>query len=480
MPARPNILLIVFDTARADAFEPYGAAGGSSPAFADLARRGIAHQAMHANACWTVPSHAALFTGLLPRRSGLIRAPGGAPRGCRSVLEAQRERLLPEVLRRSGYATEGISTNLWITENSGFDLGFDRFTTVDTRRQAEMTHTDTRSRLRWLAEGVRARVDDGAAEAEAALRRMIDERADEPDPFFCFVNLVEVHSPYLPPRPYNDLGPVERARAAVEARRHLTMGEIWRACAGGFDVPDAALERMRHLYAAATRLLDDWLGRVLEYLDRAGALDDTLVIVTSDHGENFGESGLMGHAYSLDQRLTRLPFAAAGPVLPDASGVASLASLPALVADAVGIERHPYGQAAGEPAVAVSEFDPPVDDASDPRVEKALERWGLGSEAAERITTPLTAATDGRWKLLARGEQRVLFDLESDPLESEPLDPGGAEGAAPVTELAAALEAASGEQATSPAPGAGAEAAAEISDEERAKLEERMRLLGYM
>ena len=127
------------------------------------------------------------------------------------------------------------------------------------------------------------------------------------------MNLVECHSPYLPPWPYDDLGPIDRLRAAEEARRHLTLSGIWKACAGGFDVAPAALERMRHLYARSVRLMDDWLRDLLDDLDRRGILDRTLVIVTSDHGENFGEGGLMGHAFSLDQRLLRVPLVIAGP-----------------------------------------------------------------------------------------------------------------------------------------------------------------------
>ena len=97
------------------------------------------------------------------------------------------------------------------------------------------------------------------AAAGEMLRAWLDEQGSKP--FFWFVNLVECHSPYLPPWPYDDLGPIDRLRAAEEARRHLTLSGIWKACAGGFDVAPAALERMRHLYARSVRLMDDWLAR---------------------------------------------------------------------------------------------------------------------------------------------------------------------------------------------------------------------------
>src|SRR5437764_11736456 len=99
---RPNVLLVVLDAARRDALEPYGAPAGSTPAIAQLARRGAALPDVYATGCWTVPSHASIFTGLLPRAAGLAQA--RRPLEAKPVLDAHRELLLPEVMRREGYA----------------------------------------------------------------------------------------------------------------------------------------------------------------------------------------------------------------------------------------------------------------------------------------------------------------------------------------------------------------------------------------
>lgn len=120
---RPNVVVVLLDTARADVFEPYGAARGSTPAIAQLARRGSAAPAMYAPSSWTMPSHAAMFTGLTPRAAGLGGAPGITVADCRPAMERHRRRLLPEVMRRSGYVAKGVSCNLWITEQSGFATG---------------------------------------------------------------------------------------------------------------------------------------------------------------------------------------------------------------------------------------------------------------------------------------------------------------------------------------------------------------------
>ena len=471
---RPNVLLIVLDTARADAFEPYGAARGASPAVADLAARGRALAGMHAAASWTLPSHAAMFTGLLPRATGILDLPEGSPLAARPVLEAHARRALPVVLREAGYATGALSTNLWVTPESGFAPGFELFRKVDTGRQAGLHREGLRSRLAWDLEGMRADSDDGAAEAAAILRAWIGAR--DARPFFWFVNLVECHSPYLPPRPYNDLDPLNRWRAAAEARRHLTMSEIWKACAGGFDVPARALARMRHLYARAIRLMDDWLADLLGELERARVLDDTLVIVTSDHGENFGEGGLMGHAFSLDQRLLKVPVVAAGPGAPGDPGVLTLAALPRLIAEGVGLERHPWQGGLPPPGVAVAQFEPPGR-AEDPRWDRAFAEWRVEpGRARELVGRPLAAATDGRWKLQLRGEREEIFDLEADPLELDPRA-AGTNGALSALRRALADSAIAGEKPAIPAQ---APEAPEISSEERDRLEERMKLLGYM
>jgi arylsulfatase A-like enzyme len=457
-----NVLLIVLDTARRDALEPFGAPAGSSPAVAQLAARGVVAGQAHSAACWTLPSHAAMFTGLLPRAAGLARAPARTPHSCRPVLEAHRDRLLPEVFRRAGYGTAGVSANLWIGDTSGFDTGFDRWRSVDSGRQSGLHDPSPRARLRWALEAARARVDDGAAQELETVRSWIgDLRPDEP--FFWFVNLNECHSPYLPPRPYSDVGVRGRLKAAAEAREYLTLEAIWRACAGGLEVPEDALERMRHLYARSVRQMDDWLAEVLEALDARGVLDDTLVVVTSDHGENFGEGGLMAHAFSLDERLTHVPLVAAGPGASELTGLVSLADLPRALARAAQIS-HPWGPdlCAG---VAVSEFDPPTGP-EDERAQRTAREWGVGEAGLRVMTSPLTAATDGVFKLVRRGAADELFDLRSDALEQSPLDAADPRA----DHLRAALD----PRPIDIAP------QAEASAEELAEIEERMKLLGYM
>jgi arylsulfatase A-like enzyme len=475
----PNVLCIVFDTARADALEPYGAPAGASPTVGQLARSGVAIRRAYATASWTVPSHASMFTGLLPRAAGLAAAvgEGGDPR---QSMERLAGRVLPAVMRENGYRTAAVSTNVWISRGTGFATGFDEFATVNTGRQARLHLDALRPRLRWAAEGIRAGVDDGAAATAEVMQKWIDAVDDRP--WFWFVNLVECHSPYLPPRPYNDLGPIARLRAAEEARRHLTIDAIWRACLTDFDVPAEALERMRHLYACSIRYMDHWLAEVLERLDAGGLLDETLVVLLSDHGENFGEGGLIGHAFSLDERLIHVPVIASGPGADSfEEGMVSLAELPRLLARAAGLRDHPWDDESLPEGAAVAQFDPPVPPRH-PRAPEAREKLGLDDAAFRRLTTPFAAATDGRLKLVREGAAERAYDLRSDPLEIDPLPPARLDGDAALVTLREALRHPTAMAAAPPGgPLPSPDEAERPGDpDEVAEIEDRMKLLGYM
>jgi arylsulfatase A-like enzyme len=466
---RPNILLVVLDTARADGFTPYSSAR-STPAIAQLASRGTAYPNAIAPSCWTMPSHASFFLGAPPRSLGLSRIPNGEGTLCKPVIEAQRDRYLPEVLRRSGYSTAAVSANLWVSERIGFSLGFESFAAITGHRVAAMSQKGWRARASWYRAALRSRVDDGARIVEETLRTWIANRPRAP--FFWFVNLLECHSPYLPPRPYNDLGPLGRLAAAEDARKYQNLTGVLRTVATESGVPRRSARRMRHLYDRSILQMDDWLARILEALDGVGVLDSTTVIVTSDHGENFGEAGLLGHAGSLDDRLLRVPLVMAGPGVSAADDrVVSLVDLPRIIARIAGLDDHPWGPEA-HPGIAVAQYDGPMP----PEHPNAhvLDEWGPTVAGRRRLTRRFTAATDGSLKIVRSEEGDILYDIAADPLERVERDVG-AYASDRVAPLVRALDRAT-EEAWDPAPTqAPAEDPAAV-----AEIEERMRLLGYL
>jgi hypothetical protein len=233
---------------------------------------------------------------------------------------------------------------------------------------------------------------------------------------------------------------------------------------------------MRRLYAAALRYIDDWTARMIESLARAGLAEQTQVIVCSDHGENFGEGGLITHGLSLDERLLRVPFIVAGPGHGEFAGLRSLAELPARVGRVAQLERTPWesGLVAGLP---VAQWDP--FELAPSRLADLTAQWHLDEEGVRRLTSPLTCAVSGQFKLVRGAEEsdEALYDLSRDPLELAPLR--GEQMLARAGGVLVSLRAAVSD------PRAQARASSglrpdEASPDEVAEIERRMRLLGYM
>jgi arylsulfatase A-like enzyme len=228
--------------------------------------------------------------------------------------------------------------------------------------------------------------------------------------------------------------------------------------------------------------MDDWIAQVETRLDEAGVLGDTQIVITSDHGENLGEGGLLGHALSLDERLLRVPFVSAGPLdlAPSHDGFQSIQAFPGRLAGALGLADHPWEGDALDPEIVVAQHDPLGDEES-PEMA-SVRGWGMSEAAIQRLTKAMTAATDGDLKLVIDGDNETVYDLTADPGERAPVEATTltAMRAARVDELRRAARGA--QVATDKVePTSSTEASASpASADEAAELEEQMKLLGYM
>ena len=265
---RPSVVLAVLDTTRADAVGAYGKASGTTPICDALARQGVLYERAFANANWTVPSHATLFTGLLPSEHGL---PGrtnklvGMP-------------TLAEMLRGSGYETVAFNENTQLSDKS-FHRGFDRFTTL--------SHDMASNVREWLA------------------------GRDQTRPFFLFLNIMDAHAPYL----VRDTNPFLAADVSAEEAQSVARDLTDYRCAITPEDRTAAI--LRGLYLGNVRAADAKLGAVLAALETVRL--PRIVVVTSDHGEHFGEHGLVEHEVGIDTAVTHVPLIVRG--LTGAAGV---------------------------------------------------------------------------------------------------------------------------------------------------------------
>ena len=458
LASRPAILLLVLDTTRADAVSAYGDAAGTTPHTDALAAGGLRYTRAYAQAPWTLPSHATLFTGLFPGRHGV---------GWRRTRAAAALDTLAERLQAAGYETVAISENPWVSDAFNLTQGFER--TILTR--GFTLGPDAPEEAAEDSETVRA------LRAWLAVRRGTR-------PFFLFVNLLDAHSPYLVRRENRFLPP---GIDAAEARR-VPQDPARYFCATSSQAPELAV--LRGLYLGGVAAADAKLGAILDHLRAAGLGAPLLTIVTSDHGEHFGEHGLVGHQFSVREALLRVPLvvhgiAGAAPAV-IATPVRLADVMPTVLAAAglpvpAGLDGEPLptsAAAAGMRAV-VAEHDDSEDAHAGGEAELArlIRR---ANRAVRRNCTPADPVF-GTMRTLIRYPMKLvwyerypaeLYDLAADPAELHDLA-----GARP--ELCAELEAELARRVRDAAASAH-EGTAEPEATVAPDVAERLRALGYL
>ncbi len=355
----PNILLISIDTLRAGHLGSHGYHRDTSPFLDQLAANGIRFPNAFVNTHGTPPSHATLFTSLYQETHGVNQKrpiPANAP-------------MLTEILRDHGYLNLAVTGGGFMSENFGFDRGFEAFRT-------------------------------GRTAIDVASRRfveMVSEHRDDPRPVFAFFHTYEVHSPYLPPPRYrkmfgeydSDFEPVSEALVAIkdDAAAHLDQDDV---------------DFLVAMYDGGIRYADDVLRKMFQQLEELGFFDRAIVVITSDHGEEFLEHGGVLHGVSLYEELIHVPLILQGHGI--SSGVVdetmvSLVDLAPTILSIAGIETPEI--MAGRDILTASTVPP--------------EKQAVFSQYRELLYSIRTP----RWKLIldTKKKKKILFDLENDPQE---------------------------------------------------------------
>jgi arylsulfatase A-like enzyme len=349
---RPNVLLVSLDTLRADHLGFAGFPGGVSPHLDRLAGEGTVFTDAVTLVNWTLPSHATMLTGVDPCGHGFRGALSGP--GPRRLPPAVVP--LAESLRRKGWMTAAFTENGYVLPVV-FRRGFDRFDAAKHPQGGIIEDTTGRA-LAWLRE----------------------HAASE---FFLFVHTYQVHAPYTPPEPYRS----------------------------AFADADATLPKAADAagYTGEVAFTDAVIGRFLATLDALGLRDWTIVIVTSDHGESFGERGVTGHGMSLHEEETRVPLVWRAPGMVRAGArvddLVSLGDLVPTVSEMLGLPASPL--VTGRSVYGTMRVDGRT---ADRPPERALILEGMAARAVRAKA----------WKSIFRGAAFTVFDLDADPAERAP------------------------------------------------------------
>jgi len=395
-PKRPNVLLISIDTLRADHLGSYGYSRATSPSIDRLAREGTLFEQHVSSSSWTLPAHAAIFTGL-----------SDSLHGCTDVDKALEPRFetLAERFQSNGYSTAGFYSGPFLHPAFGFGQGFDLYQGCTSYEAAMKVSAP----VEWSNKPAthKAAHEDIANPRTFELFQRWFERREE-KPFFAFVHFWDVHYDFTPPPPFDTLFDPDYT-GSVDGRRFYFDPNI----AAGMPTRD--LEHLIALYDGEIAWTDTFIAKIRDELERAGVLDDTVVVITSDHGTEFFEHGQKGHRATLYDEVIHVPLVVRHPASFPAGMRVSAQTRSVDLAPTL-IELCALGE---------------LRDTSGASLLALLRDPGLRSGAGWRAISELD--TFGRSLLSVRDEDRKTigdrqreslrtFDLRADPGELRPIE----------------------------------------------------------
>jgi len=380
---RPNVVVVLVDTLRADHLGAYGYERNTSPEIDAFARDAVRFESAYSTSGWTRPATASLLTGLHPQRHAATT---------RSSSIAPNVPLIGDLLRARGYRTAAFVTNVNVLPVWGFDRGFDTFVDVETTT--------------------------GSDRADAVHRTVLEHLDDEGfrGPFFLYLHLLDPHSPYDAPAPFAD-----------RFRRKGTGPLVASA------VRSLGVEEVVAAYDQEIAFVDRHFGALMTELKRRGWYDDALVIVTSDHGEGFGEHEHYFHGNSLFEELVRVPLLIK---LPGNAHAGAVVGGPVSITDVAPTIAAQVGAEAADPMDGIDLGEAIERGAAGPR-DVILDLDLLLSRGRRYVADGVVR---GRFKLLRNSTPPAgspLFDVEADPAERRDIAPAHE---AVVTEMSATLD----------------------------------------
>jgi arylsulfatase A-like enzyme len=401
----PNVLVIVVDTLRADHLSTYGYPRDTSPVIDQIAAEGALFETAYATSSWTQPSHASMLTGRYPYEH-LAELYRPLDDSYPTVAEALQSR---------GYRTGAFSANVRVfCQRLGFGRGFQHFEDYYQSLGNVLVNTALGRvfEFYFLHLGLGLEDEIGRLWSEDInqnLLRWVDQDSDKP--FFVFVNYMDVHDPYVPPEPY-------RSRFSQSETPGGRINSYWGV--DGIYVPmtPEQLQGEIDAYDGAISYVDYRIGQLFEELERRDLTDNLLLFITSDHGESFGEHGLLQHTNSLYREVIHVPLIIWWPGhVPQgvrAEQPVTIAAIPATLMELLGSSEP--GVFPGPALTELWTDDEPLITWPDPIAELARHPWmptqNPSAHGAER------SVLDTEWQYMTHetfGEQ--LYYLPADPQE---------------------------------------------------------------
>lgn len=414
-PDVPNILLVIWDTVRGGSMSLYGYSRPTTPFLETFARDGARFDLALATAPWTLPSHASMFTGRRPTTmSSRLNTP----------LDATHP-VIAEEFSRAGYATGGFIANMsYCARDHGLARGFIhyedyRLTVGGMISTSRLGHVLLRSRLvRDVVGFYDLAGRKSAAQVNHGLLPWIDRQAGRP--FFAFLNYFDAHQPYIAPEPF-------RSRFTLDADAPFKPRTV---DVKFHQVSEEEIVWSQGEYDAGIAYQDSVLADLVAELDRRGLLENTMIVITSDHGEHFGDHGRISHGNSLYRQLLQVPlvirFPGKVPRGVIVSAPVSLADLPQTLLGLAGVKPQ-----AEFPGASLERFWTIPETAADEVVLSEMPTEPAGGSAHSLVT-------QGYHYIRWFGRPPELYHLQNDPGESTDLAADSAN--APLLARFAALE----------------------------------------
>ncbi len=422
LAGKPNVIIVSLDTARADHMSVCGYRYPTTPCLEMFARECRFFPNGVAVDSWTLPAHASMFTGKYPRAHGAHahenRETVGTDRALLTALPLSPSQVtLATLLAAKGYHTAGFSSNyVWLAREFGLHRGFHYYR--DSPRYLLFTLSGAPI-LRYGAKfvdrllGLNNKFTQpyyGARAVTRSAMRWLE--ANGGTPFFLFLNYMDPHEPYGPPPGFDDI-----QGRGLSADPAITDGALWvpfreNYVRNGGEIDGDFMERILNLYDGELAYADHWVGRLIEFLKERGLYEETLIVVTSDHGEFFGEHRLLNHGVGVYEGGLRIPILIKYPLGAHAGEVieerVSMIDIFATVLDVLRL---------GDPGSGSQ----PLGSATHPVIAEDYVNGMNVRQYGERFNRDQLVIYSGDWKFILRSDGTELYNLREDPNETTDL-----------------------------------------------------------